>query len=1023
MLGAVHWALLVFAADASVLWLAYAAAVVNARSVVVAVLWAELKAAVGIGVAGVALALPVVARSVVGALVRAGLDFASNASPSAAAEAGSVVAHATSGAVTRAGFGGTVGAHPALVAVAGQVHGANAVSAALLWAGSAAAVFAGVVIVALADTLVASSVVVALVRAGFSAAGASGEPGVAHALSPFADTVAAALVRAARQWARALCWAGFFGAVVAFVSFRAFAALVLSALAVAAAPVGADLHGAALAGVPGIALAGAVLHAAPVEVAHFGAFRGGAVHAGEHFRARAGTFVLVAHAVLGLLVAVVLAGLSLAPGAGEFLAMEGWGGFDEVADARVVDAHTVAVTVVRAILFGAVAATEAGVALALSVAHATAVEAALLVTGGDAAVRAGEAFLALAVTFDAGSVGGALVGAGLGGAVISSPHLALEGRDGLSHGVALALAALNVALAVFHVADAAQLSFVAFVALALAFFAVSVVPAVVGARLVLAAFSGPVGVAQAGAVDARPLFLSFVAVHRAFLVLAVRAFVQFEAFRGAVVHDKAVAWDNVAGVAGRALVAAVALAFDIEGSFLGGKALAVPAAGGVWLADRGRAVGVAPALGAEAGPVEATAVAGLAQAVLGAHDEVAVFPAEPGVADAGSVTVAGSVLGAVVRAEFEATVAVGEALVARADPGGGALSVVGAHVRAGLHGAVQAAEAFGALADALDALPSAGAVVWAGLDGAVGADEWVLADALEVRAGPMAGAVLRADHRLAGDALPALAADTGPVVAVPVLGAGVGAQTDAAVGAAPSRVTEALVRFLGTTDAVAGAVVLTDHDGAVGALPAWHALAAALLANAVTGADGVVLHWAGRHFAGLPGPVTVARALSVVLALSLPGAVLRAAGVRAVDAPPARVAGAVPFAAGSVVAAVLRAGAVAAVLAGEPGVAVARSVEALPLHGAPVEAGAHGAVAGRPAVFAAALPAHAVPVPAAVVRAALGDVFLRKRPAVGGNLVLLVVHLVHNLRRSPGLTLWDHGVRRRRQAYRSRHRE
>ena len=43
MLGAVHWALLVFAADASVLWLAYAAAVVNARSVVVAVLFTSPK--------------------------------------------------------------------------------------------------------------------------------------------------------------------------------------------------------------------------------------------------------------------------------------------------------------------------------------------------------------------------------------------------------------------------------------------------------------------------------------------------------------------------------------------------------------------------------------------------------------------------------------------------------------------------------------------------------------------------------------------------------------------------------------------------------------------------------------------------------------------------------------------------------------------------------------------------------------------------------------------------------------------
>lgn len=118
MLGAVHWAFLVFAPNASVFWLAHTTAVVHARSVVVAVLWAELKATVGISVSRITFALTVGAFPVVGALVRAGFYFACNTSPSAAAEARAVVAHTAAGTVARASFRCTVGAHPSFVAMA-----------------------------------------------------------------------------------------------------------------------------------------------------------------------------------------------------------------------------------------------------------------------------------------------------------------------------------------------------------------------------------------------------------------------------------------------------------------------------------------------------------------------------------------------------------------------------------------------------------------------------------------------------------------------------------------------------------------------------------------------------------------------------------------------------------------------------------------------------------------------------------------------------------------------------------------
>jgi hypothetical protein len=60
--------------------------------------------------------------------------------------------------------------------------------------------------------------------------------------------------------------------------------------------------------------------------------------------------------------------------------------------------------------------------------------------------------------------------------------------------VAFAFSGFNIAFAMFDVADRAQFTFVTFVAHAFSFFAVTVVPAVIWACFVLAAFTSPVGI-------------------------------------------------------------------------------------------------------------------------------------------------------------------------------------------------------------------------------------------------------------------------------------------------------------------------------------------------------------------------------------------------------------------------------------------------------------------------------------------------------------------------------------------------
>ena len=298
MFAALLRAHFLFAANTSPFWFTDTSGVVNAGAVVVAILRAELKRAVGVGKPSIAVTLSVHAFSVVAALVRAGLDFAGNTGKTAFAEASAVVAHTASRAVARALGSGAIGAEEASVTVARQIDGTDTITRAFLGARLAAAIFTFVIVVALAHTLVTTSVVIALIRAGFAAACGTGESLVAHALATVAYTIATAFVGAAVGRRGSLVGARFFGAVFAFPSVSALAVLVRGAFSVTRATLRADLDSARSASKTGIALARAVFHAATVEVTHFWALGLSAIDATEQFGTLAGTSFGVAPAVV-----------------------------------------------------------------------------------------------------------------------------------------------------------------------------------------------------------------------------------------------------------------------------------------------------------------------------------------------------------------------------------------------------------------------------------------------------------------------------------------------------------------------------------------------------------------------------------------------------------------------------------------------------------------------------------------------------------------------------------------------------
>jgi hypothetical protein len=318
--------------------------------------------------------------------------------------------------------------------------------------------------------------------------------------------------------------------------------------------------------------------------------------------------------------------------------------------------------------------------------------------------------------------------------------------------------------------------------------------------------------------------------------------------------------------------------------------------------------------------------------------------------------------------------------------------MVATHIGARLHSAVQSTKSFGTLANTIDAFSTTTAVIGARFHRAIGTNVWVFAYTFKVCTGTMATAVFRADHRLTSNTLPSLSADACSIVAIAVFRAGIRAQANGTVGTPPSRVTEAFVGFLCTTDTMARAIIFADHNRTVGAFPASEALATPLVAYTVASTNATVFHRARWDVTCFTRPVAVASAQASVFAFPLVRAVLRASRVRAVDTSPGRITGAVALTASTVVTAVFWARAFTAIFSGKSSVTVARSVEAFPLHGAAIQARTNRAVVGRPPVLALALAAHAVAVTTTVIGARFvyfGDSRFRRNG-------LIFIDFIHN---------------------------
>lgn len=298
MFAALLWAYFFFTADASPLRITHTTRIIDTRSVVVAVLRAKLKRAICIRKSGVTLALSIQALSMVATLVRAGLDFACDSSKSTLTEARTIVAHSSASAIARAFGRGTIVTNETCITVAGQIDRTDTVARALLWAGLTTAIFTFIVIVTLADALVASSIVIALIGACLAAARSASKPLVAHTFTTITYTVSTTFVRAASKRGRTLFWARFLCAIFAFPTMSTFAVFVWGALSMARASFRADFDGACPASKTSIALARAVFHATTIEVAHFRTLRFTTIDATEQFSAFACTIFGIADAIV-----------------------------------------------------------------------------------------------------------------------------------------------------------------------------------------------------------------------------------------------------------------------------------------------------------------------------------------------------------------------------------------------------------------------------------------------------------------------------------------------------------------------------------------------------------------------------------------------------------------------------------------------------------------------------------------------------------------------------------------------------
>jgi len=210
MVRTFHWALLRLATSTFITRFAYTAGVVDATSMAITIFGAILQTAVRIRVSRIALAFSLVAKTMIATFIWARFNFTCNTGPLPVAKAGTVVAHSTSSTVAWACFRGTISAHPTFVTLASQINGTNTITRTFLRAYSSRAIFAFMVIITFADTVITTSIVRAFVQARFSSTCSSSETWGTITFSILARSVTTTLVWATFQWRNTLSWACFF---------------------------------------------------------------------------------------------------------------------------------------------------------------------------------------------------------------------------------------------------------------------------------------------------------------------------------------------------------------------------------------------------------------------------------------------------------------------------------------------------------------------------------------------------------------------------------------------------------------------------------------------------------------------------------------------------------------------------------------------------------------------------------------------------------------------------------------------
>jgi len=148
--------------------------------------------------------------------------------------------------------------------------------------------------------------------------------------------------------------------------------------------------------VTSITFTGSVFHATTMETAHIFASWNRAIDTCEHFATLACTILFFAFTVFCFGVTVIFTGFFNTTNASELLSVESWVYINQVTYTCGVNAHTISVTVVWAILFSTIATTVTCVTFTFTVSHATSMESTFFIACSYATVWSSPSFFTLA---------------------------------------------------------------------------------------------------------------------------------------------------------------------------------------------------------------------------------------------------------------------------------------------------------------------------------------------------------------------------------------------------------------------------------------------------------------------------------------------------------------------------------------------------------------------------------------------------------------------------------------------------